>query len=120
MDSTADNVSIVSLEITPVQWGTPVHRGYIRVNKANNNAAQHAMYHGSDFPADELDLSDVNPSSGCLDICLTDSENVAEMYATRWPSDTATIYEFDLSADAVVADEEETLAALGVDADALA
>ena len=34
MDSTADNVSIVSLEITPVQWGTPVHQGYIKENKA--------------------------------------------------------------------------------------
>lgn len=71
------------------------------------------MLHGTDYSADEFDLDELNPSSGSFDVCTTDDEDVAEMYATRFMGEFATIIEFDVARDARIADEQETLKALG-------
>lgn len=72
------------------------------------------MYHGTDYPIEEFDLTDVNPSTGAFDVCLTYSESIAKMYATRFGMG-GTVITFDLDAGLRIATKEEALQALGFD-----
>lgn len=71
------------------------------------------MFHGTDDI--DFDLKQGNPSSGGFDVCTTDSDSIAEMYATRWMSPEAVVIEFDISRDATVADEDTVREVLGLD-----
>jgi len=71
------------------------------------------MYHGTDDI--EFDLEQDNPSSGGFDVCTTDDDSIAEMYAARWMSEDAVVIEFDISRDAVIADEDTVREVLGLD-----
>ncbi|MDZ7703319.1 MAG: hypothetical protein U5L04_02400 [Trueperaceae bacterium] len=62
------------------------------------------MFHGTDDI--DFDLDETNPSSGGFDVCTTDDEEIAEMYATRWMSEEAVVIEFEFTDDATVADED--------------
>lgn len=68
------------------------------------------MYHGTDDI--NFDLTSGNPSSGGFDVCTTDDDSVAEMYATRFGPGIVIEFDYD---DAVIASEEEALEALGFD-----
>ena len=72
------------------------------------------MYHGTDYPIEEFDLSE-NPSSRCFDLCLTDDDSIAEMYATRWggPESVPTIIEVELVGDLKIASFKEAMALIG-------
>lgn len=75
------------------------------------------MFHGTDFPIEKFDLDSVNPSSGRFDICLTDDDGIAEMYATRFEGmgdGVPTIIEFEIDG-AKIADESTALEILGYD-----
>ena len=74
------------------------------------------MYHGTDYSIEEFDLAEENPSSGRFDICLTDCESIAEMYATRYDftgDGTPTILQVEIAEGLVIATQEEALLALG-------
>lgn len=80
------------------------------------------MYHGTDFPIEDFNLSDVNPSSGDFDICLTDCDGIAEMYATRFEGmgdGVPTIIELELASDLNICTEEDAMRLLERDPEAM-
>ena len=71
-----------------------------------------SYYHGTDDL--NFDITAINPSSRCYDVCLTWDEDVAKTYALRWCSDEAVI--LDIDADGlIIAETEEALEILGFD-----
>ena len=68
-------------------------------------------YHGTDDT--DLTLNEKNPSSDCFDICLTDDESIAWMYAERFGA--GVVFEFDVPRDLKIATTQEALEILGYD-----
>ena len=76
------------------------------------------MFHGTDHPEEEFDLDAGNPSNGGrFDLCTTDDDAIAEMFAGRFmsPYSVPTVIELEISDDANVASESEALDILGLE-----
>ena len=80
------------------------------------------MFHGTDHPIEEFDLDQGNPSNGGrFDLCTTDDDGIAEVFATRFhsPYSVPTIVELEISDDAKIAIEDEVLDILDIDPESI-
>lgn len=75
------------------------------------------MYHGTDYPIEEFELTE-NPHREGFDLCLTDCQAIAEMYATRFEGmggdGVPTIIEMEIADGLKIATEREALEAIGI------